>query len=101
GIRDDLVTGVQTCALPICNGGDAIYAVPGRSASLAHAVRAADLVQLTPVAYNDIALKPYLAALDDPSLPLADLRWQTPSTVTIRSEERRVGKEWSAELCAA
>src|SRR5207244_9744590 len=22
GIRDDLVTGVQTCALPICPGGD-------------------------------------------------------------------------------
>src|SRR5438552_11160068 len=24
GIRDDLVTGVQTCALPICNGGFAL-----------------------------------------------------------------------------
>ncbi|HXB69609.1 MAG TPA: hypothetical protein VNY05_15265 [Candidatus Acidoferrales bacterium] len=70
------------------NGGDAVYAVPGSSGSLAHAVRAADLVQMTPVAYNDVAVKPYLAALDDPSLPVADLRWRAPSAATIAADLR-------------
>jgi len=70
------------------NGGDTIYAVPGRSASLAHAVRAADLVKLTPVGYDDVAVKPYLAALDDPSMPAADLRWRAPSAATITADLR-------------
>jgi len=70
------------------NGGDVIYAVPGRSASLAHAVRAADLVQMTPVAYNDVAIKPYLAALDDPSLPAADLTWRAPDAATVTADLR-------------
>jgi hypothetical protein len=70
------------------NGGDAVLAVPGRSASLAHAVRAADLVQLTPVAYNDVAVKPYLAALDDRSLPPADLHWRDPGAATITTALR-------------
>jgi hypothetical protein len=70
------------------NGGDAVYAVPGRSGSLAHAVRAADLVQMTAVAYNDVAVKPYLAALDDPALPVADLRWRAPSAATVTADLR-------------
>jgi hypothetical protein len=70
------------------NGGDVIYAVPGRSGSLAHAIRAADLVQMTPVAYNDVAVKPYLAALDDPTLPAADLRWSAPSAAAVTADLR-------------
>lgn len=70
------------------NGGDSIYAVPGSSGSLAHAVRATDLVQVTPVAYNDAAVKPYLAALDNPSLPPAILKWRAPSAATITADLR-------------
>ena len=70
------------------NGGDVIYAVPGRSGWLAHAVRATDLVQMTPVAYNDVAVKPYLAALDDPSLPTVELRWRAPSAATVTADLR-------------
>jgi hypothetical protein len=70
------------------NGGDAVYAVPGRTGSLVHAVRAADLVQLTPVAYNDAAVKAYVAALDDPELPPADLQWRTSSAATVTAALR-------------
>jgi len=70
------------------NGGDAIYAVPGRTRSLAFAVRAGDLVKLVPVGYDDGAMKPYLAALDDPGLPTANLRWHTPSAATITADLR-------------
>jgi len=70
------------------NGGDAIYAVPGRTRSLAHAIRAGDLVKLAPVGYSDLALKPYLAALGDPGLPSADLRWRGPGAASITADLR-------------
>src|SRR5207244_5061352 len=40
GIRDDLVTGVQTCALPICDGPSAACA--GRSTCATSAPRTGD-----------------------------------------------------------
>src|SRR5207244_7488507 len=77
GIRDDLVTGVQTCALPIWPAAD-----PGifgeRAASVSLAVRPA--LQLRGLAGH---LAGYLAEFR------AELR------VVCRSEERRVGKECS------
>src|SRR5947208_16761530 len=62
GIRDDLVTGVQTCALPISGGGRGTAIrfprkVPGKRMA----------VPLPP---------------------------PEPAAPRIRSEERRVGKEW-------
>jgi hypothetical protein len=68
------------------DGGDAIYEVPRRSRSLAHAMRASDLVQVEPVAYDSTAIQPYLAALDNPAYPGASLRWSSPSAATIRSD---------------
>jgi hypothetical protein len=65
------------------DGGDAIYAVPRRSRSLAHAMREADLVQTQPVAYDSTAIQPYLAALDNPAFPAASFRWRSPSAATI------------------
>jgi len=58
------------------DGPEVIYAVPRRGTSLAHAVRAADLVMEVPVGYDTRKLAPYLAALDDPALPAADFRWR-------------------------
>lgn len=69
------------------DGPEVIYAVPRRG-SLAHAVRAADLVREAPAAYETKALAPYLAALDDPSLPAAAFRWRDPSTATITADLR-------------
>ncbi len=67
-------------------GGDVIYEVPRRSRSLAHAMRLADQVQLTPVAYDTTAIRPYLAALDDPSYPAADFRWRAPDDALITAD---------------
>src|SRR5262249_18447884 len=49
-----------------------IYRVPQRSASLAHVVPAASLARDPSID----ELRKYVAALDDPSLPLAEIRWE-------------------------
>ena len=67
-------------------GGDVIYAVPRRSRSLAHAVHAADLVAQTPSMSDPRALEPYLAALDDPSLPPANFRWRGTGAASISAD---------------
>ena len=69
-------------------GGDVIYAVPGASGSLAHAVRASDLPRVTPPAYDSQPLAPYLAALDDPALPRAAFRWTSESSASITADLR-------------
>src|SRR5438552_12408903 len=71
GIRDDLVTGVQTCALPISNSGR-----EGRS-----------IVPSSP--RSSTAAKPFCSAK---SRILSQLHVGHPK-VEKRSEERRVGKE--------
>ena len=65
------------------DGGDAVYPVPRRVHSLAHVMLLGDQVQMTPVAYDSIALQPYLAALDNPAYPAADFRWRSPSAAEI------------------
>jgi hypothetical protein len=69
-------------------GGDAIYAVPRARHSLAHAVRAADLVPQRPPAYYSAPLAHYLAALDDPTLPAAGFRWLSPADAEITADLR-------------
>src|SRR5205823_9554220 len=88
GIRDKLVTGVQTCALPISLPGPQVVA--GEEIPPVHQERAAaagvsgdgnceesrrDFARL--VVERDLRTDVIVAAVDDP-----------------RSEERRVGKEW-------
>src|SRR5207244_6279717 len=72
GIRDDLVTGVQTCALPICGG-------PGSRAKLPSSFRRKTSRVLSP---------------DRSGPPPSCLLLDTSSSMTWRSEERRVGKEY-------
>ena len=77
-------------ALPVLwrDSTEVIYAVPRGSSSLAHAVRAADLVTETPVAYELKAARGYLAALDDPTLPPADFRWTGTGAARITANLR-------------
>src|SRR5207244_10566105 len=74
GIRDDLVTGVQTCALPILSGGTAAVAGPCASTS--------------PPTCNG-------------SCPTGQSCVATPAgcvcELPCRSEERRVGREGGAQ----
>jgi hypothetical protein len=55
--------------------GDVLYSV-GASASLAHVVAASDLVTRTPINGIDVdPLRPYVAALENPSYPAASFDW--------------------------
>jgi len=67
---------------------EVIYAVPRGTRSLAHAVRASDLVFSKPAAYELTAARAYLAALDDPSLPPAVFRWTGTGAARIDANLR-------------
>jgi hypothetical protein len=63
---------------------DTIFGVPQRSGSMAHVIPRGAVVSRQPV--NGVDLDParaYVAALDDPSLPLARLDWTSPSRAVI------------------
>src|SRR5206468_7530800 len=75
GIRDLIVTGVQTCALPISNVSGTATIQAGQTSFVIH----------VPILYDTIAE------------PLESFRFQitnaTNAALIRRSEERRVGKE--------
>ncbi|HUK14946.1 MAG TPA: hypothetical protein VLW65_00970 [Bryobacteraceae bacterium] len=69
------------------DGDDAIYAVPGRSTSLAHVIRPEQAVSRAPLNGLDVApLLPYVAAIDDPSFPMPNLRWVNAHQVRIQAQ---------------
>src|SRR5258708_28663591 len=80
GIRDDLVTGVQTCALPICCGGPpttaSTIATPTRRSTSTRPGRASS--GATSGGSSATSTRPPTTR---------------PSRTSPRSEERRVGKE--------
>src|SRR5205085_5876729 len=85
GIRDLTVTGVQTCALPICCSCSA--RIPGVADSLSSIFREADMPTLVAVEVNDdeaIETTRRLIRMGFPVGPSSGLNY--------RSEERRVGK---------
>jgi hypothetical protein len=69
-------------------GPEVIYDVPWHRRSLAHAVRPSDLVAERPPAYDAKLLQPYLAALEDPALPAADLQWHGSSAAAVTADLR-------------
>src|SRR5207247_3111956 len=92
GIRDPLVTGVQTCALPICI---CAHSVVLRALGAA----GADLVKAHPEDW-----KSKLNAIEAIDWSKSNKDWENVciianSVVSNRSEERRVGKECSAGVC--
>lgn len=65
---------------------DTIFGVPQRSRSMAHVIPRSALVIRQPIHGLDLdPARAYVAALDDPSLPLAQLRWTSPSTAVIET----------------
>src|SRR5207247_7195046 len=113
GIRDPLVTGVQTCALPIletvdvlCDDGEHFPRMFERDDGVMDGVRLRALIDLprfqlvVPVLDARGFRREKLAVLDrTPPRPHP----AGPAEVWDRSEERRVGKErrgrWGAEHC--
>jgi hypothetical protein len=72
------------------DGDDRIYSIPHRSASTAHVMRPEHLVQRVPEPATDIApLKPYVAALADPSFPHAEWTWHDRHSATASARLRR------------
>jgi len=66
--------------------GTVLYAVPNRSPSLAHVVPPQAIVARTPIHGLDVEeLSRYVAALNDPALPLAELVWQNLHTLRIQT----------------
>src|SRR5256885_6575383 len=80
GIRDYKVTGVQTCALPICIFSDDIGNTPW--------------MRLTPSAPSVVIARlcPWIRGMLIPGLT-SRLPMNPRETHNVRSEERRVGKE--------
>jgi hypothetical protein len=68
------------------DGGDVLYRV-GTSTSLAHVVAASDLVTKTPFNGIDVEpLRPYVAALENPSYPAAAFEWTSLHSARIQTD---------------
>jgi hypothetical protein len=66
------------------SGDDFIYRVPKRTPGLARVVPQAALVRHPPVNGIDVnELRPFVRALDDPSLPVADFTWTDANTAHV------------------
>lgn len=70
------------------DGAEAIYEVPRGRKSLAHALRPSDLLKQAPPAYDARPLEPFLAALEDRSLPEAEFRWRGAGAASISANLR-------------
>src|SRR5205823_8861518 len=96
GIRDKLVTGVQTCALPIC-GTDGVEQKSPRLMPLT-AKRAA--LEATARSHWATSWQPAAVAMPCTRAITGTGRRTRPSIIRVhcanRSEERRVGKECRA-----
>ena len=78
--------------LPVLWSSDdvTIYRVPLRMPSLAHVVPESAVVNRPPATPGDVApMDRYVAALDDLSLPLADLQWEGNNKIRIRANASR------------
>jgi hypothetical protein len=66
---------------------DSIYAVPQRSKSLAHVIPAAAAVSRPPIHGLDVPeLARFVAAMENPALPLAEFSWQSDTRARIAAE---------------
>ena len=68
------------------DGGVTIYEIPQRTSSLAHIVPESTLVVHPPADRDDIAeIERYVSALDDPSLPTPEFRWEGRNRMRIQT----------------
>src|SRR5690606_40301958 len=95
GIRDFHVTGVQTCALPICS---ALRKLPRQLPSSAAPCRLSCRESCGAVS---AARNAWFSGVPlSVSSPCCSNTLAVPATRRVRSEERRVGKEWRCGWCA-
>src|SRR5205823_8782918 len=93
GIRDKLVTGVQTCALPI-----SLYASADASNSIAYTVFYNSHIYLTAASTATATAVPFVAGewyhVELRNIDWTNHRFDYYIDGNLRSEERRVGKGW-------
>src|SRR5690606_39991687 len=89
GIRDFHVTGVQTCALPICKEQSGIYVKGFRLLDAANQIATLFSIQLIPLFSRMLKQREDIEKMVKTSFTLL----VTPALIVSRSEERRVGKE--------
>jgi hypothetical protein len=76
-----------------------IYRVPQRTASLAHVIPAAGIANRNVTGVLPIdELRKYVAALEDPTLPLTEMRWDGFRRLSIRTTARG-GQVISVQTC--
>src|SRR5207244_10644183 len=85
GIRDDLVTGVQTCALPISRTARSSQTAPIFSAAILASPILRALNLISPGRARSASPSPFTRKPSSASI--------TARALTFRSEERRVGTE--------
>jgi hypothetical protein len=67
--------------------GDTIYAIPQRTASLAHVIHAAEIIPPGPRGVPDsTAVVRYASAIEDPARPEAQCDWTTPGKARIHAQ---------------
>ena len=72
------------------DGDDVIYGVPSRTESLVHVIRYEDLTERAPTGFSDVAsLVPFVAALENPDLPLVKCVWLSPHEARIDADLHR------------
>ena len=70
--------------------GETIYRVPRQSDSLAHVVPASALATRRPVNGIDVdPLVPYVSALEDPAMPLAEMDWHGLNAFAVHTSAHR------------
>src|SRR5207247_6533482 len=89
GIRDPLVTGVQTCALPIFTEA----AIAGKSDSLLGLKENVIIGKLIPAGTGMARYRNVIPRIKPEAIPEYWLARQREIQEAARSEERRVGKE--------
>src|SRR5206468_9187656 len=96
GIRDLIVTGVQTCALPIFNGAviGSLYALVGMGIILVY--RANRIINFASAALGSVPAVIALILISRKGLPYLAAIPIVLIGAAVRSEERRVGKECRA-----
>src|SRR5205823_8484629 len=94
-IRDKLVTGVQTCALPILDGHLHTFRHAFISTALTHGIPEAIVREWVGHVDRDIMrLYTHIASESSQAAMRRFAGEATGEEVEARSEERRVGKEW-------
>src|SRR5207244_6502087 len=98
GIRDDLVTGVQTCALPIYSEGPLAVTSGGNRGPRPLSIRE---LQIAKASFSDQAgsVSVQLNALGNENAIGFSVSFDPAQFTYQRSEERRVGKEDGSQWC--